>query len=185
MIVDIHGHYTTAPQALWDWRTKQSSGGRPLPLKISDDQIRDMAPQRFRATQYRAVRAQDYERAAMTLPWVQRAGTQFRIEKTVRGPRTVTSVEQKPGVERPAPPFTTSTLQQEASRKLYFSASQTMRNAQRLYEGVEIGGDTVGLITYMRTDGTTLSEDAVTQCRSVIQSKYGDKYLPDAPRPRQ
>ncbi|MCB9991962.1 MAG: type I DNA topoisomerase [Rhodospirillales bacterium] len=95
---------------------------------------------------------------------------------------SVQKIEKKQARRNPPPPFITSTLQQEASRKLYFSASQTMRNAQRLYEGVEIGGDTVGLITYMRTDGTTLSEEAVGQCRGVIKSKYGDKYLPDAPR---
>ena len=70
----------------------------------------------------------------------------------------------------------------EAARKLRLTAAQTMRLAQRLYEGVEIDGETTGLITYMRTDGTTLSEDAVTECRSVIGKNYGDKYLPDAPR---
>ncbi len=95
---------------------------------------------------------------------------------------SVQKVEKKQVRRNPPAPFITSTLQQEASRKLYFSASQTMRTAQRLYEGVELGGDTVGLITYMRTDGTTLSEDAVTQCRNVIKSNYGDKYLPDALR---
>ena len=70
----------------------------------------------------------------------------------------------------------------EASRKLRLSASQTMRLAQKLYEGVEIGGDTVGLITYMRTDGTNLSDEAISQARSVIKNRFGDKYLPDAPR---
>ncbi len=95
---------------------------------------------------------------------------------------SVQLVEKKQVRRNPAPPFITSTLQQEASRKLGFSASQTMRVAQRLYEGVDIDGETVGLITYMRTDGTTLSQDAVNQCRDRIKSMYGDDYLPAAPR---
>ncbi|MEC8664315.1 MAG: type I DNA topoisomerase, partial [Pseudomonadota bacterium] len=94
----------------------------------------------------------------------------------------VQTVEKKQMRRSPAPPFITSTMQQEASRKLGFSASQTMRTAQRLYEGIEIDGEATGLITYMRTDGTTLSQDAVNQCRSEIKKNYGDKYLPDEPR---
>lgn len=78
----------------------------------------------------------------------------------------------------PAPPFTTSTLQQEASRKLYFSASRTMQIAQKLYEGLEIGGETVGLITYMRTDSTNLSQDALAQARSYISASLPEAYLP-------
>ena len=95
---------------------------------------------------------------------------------------SVQKVERKQVRRHPYPPFITSSLQMDASRRLRFAASQTMRLAQRLYEGVEIGGETIGLITYMRTDGTTLSDDAVAQCRSVIKSKYGEKYLPDSPR---
>jgi DNA topoisomerase-1 len=94
----------------------------------------------------------------------------------------VQKVEKKQVRRNPPPPFITSTLQMEASRKLRFSASQTMRVAQQLYEGTDIGGETVGLITYMRTDGTTLSDDAVHQCRDQIKSDYGTKYLPDVPR---
>lgn len=94
----------------------------------------------------------------------------------------VTSVEAKQVRRHPYPPFITSTLQQEASRKLGMSASETMRTAQRLYEGVDIGGETVGLITYMRTDGTTLSGEAVAQLRGHIKDTYGDNYVPDAPR---
>lgn len=95
---------------------------------------------------------------------------------------SVQRVEKKQTRRNPYPPFITSTLQMDASRRLRMSASQTMRIAQRLYEGVAINGETVGLITYMRTDGTTLSQDAVQQCRSVIQGRYGDKYLPASPR---
>ncbi len=94
----------------------------------------------------------------------------------------VQKIERKQVKRNPSPPFITSTLQMESSRKLRFSASQTMRLAQRLYEGAEFNGEMVGLITYMRTDGTTLSEEAVSQSRSFIKQNYGDKYLPGKPR---
>ena len=92
-------------------------------------------------------------------------------------PWTVTSVDEKPGVERPAPPFTTSTLTQEASRKLGFSTGRTMQIAQRLFQGVEIGsGEMEGLITYHRTDSTTLSEKALNESARFIREKFGDEY---------
>jgi DNA topoisomerase-1 len=94
----------------------------------------------------------------------------------------VASVEAKPAKRHPQPPFTTSTLQQEASRKIGLAPAQTMRVAQRLYEGVEIGGETVGLITYMRTDGVDMAPEAVAQAREVIGAEYGDAYVPGAPR---
>src|SRR5687767_13264534 len=96
-------------------------------------------------------------------------------------PWTVTSVEQKPGVERPAPPFTTSTLTQEASRKLGFATERTMQIAQRLFQGVD-GGDTMGgLITYHRTDSTTLSDKALHESARVIKEMFGAEYY-GAPR---
>lgn len=91
----------------------------------------------------------------------------------------VQKIEKKQVKRSPAAPFITSTLQMEASRKLGMSASNTMRLAQRLYEGSTDDG---GYITYMRTDGTTLSEDAVAQCRNLINKDYGGKYLPNTPR---
>ena len=94
----------------------------------------------------------------------------------------VASVEAKPAKRNPYAPFSTSTLQQEASRKLGFAPAITMRIAQRLYEGIDIGGDTVGLITYMRTDGIELDQSAITGARAVIEAEYGKKYVPDAPR---
>ncbi len=94
----------------------------------------------------------------------------------------VASIERKQVRRNPYPPFITSTLQQEASRKLRFSATKTMRTAQRLYEGVDIGGETVGLITYMRTDGVTLSGEAIAAARKLVKNKFGDNYLPDSPR---
>jgi DNA topoisomerase-1 len=104
------------------------------------------------------------------------------VERIKTKKLVIQNVEKKQLRRNPPPPFITSTLQQEASRKLGFAASQTMRLAQRLYEGIDISGETVGLITYMRTDGTTLSDEAVAQCRDVIKNNYGDKYVPDAPR---
>jgi DNA topoisomerase-1 len=94
----------------------------------------------------------------------------------------VASVEAKPAKRNPQPPFTTSTLQQEASRKLGFAPAHTMRVAQRLYEGVEIGGETIGLITYMRTDGVDMAPEAIQAARQVITSEYGERYCPSAPR---
>jgi len=95
---------------------------------------------------------------------------------------SVAAIERKQVRRNPYPPFITSTLQQEASRKLRFSATKTMRTAQKLYEGVDIGGETVGLITYMRTDGVTLSGEAIAAARKLIKNKFGDNYLPDSPR---
>jgi DNA topoisomerase-1 len=94
----------------------------------------------------------------------------------------VSSVEQKPGVERPAPPFTTSTLTQEASRKLGFSTERTMQAAQRLFQGVDTGnGEMEGLITYHRTDSTTLSDKALQESARVIGEMFGAEYH-DGPR---
>ncbi|MCO5066062.1 MAG: type I DNA topoisomerase [Rhizobiaceae bacterium] len=92
------------------------------------------------------------------------------------------SVEAKPTRRNPAPPFTTSTLQQAASSRLGFSANRTMQVAQRLYEGMDIGGETAGLITYMRTDGVQIAPEAITSARDVIEHEFGTKYLPEKPR---
>ena len=98
---------------------------------------------------------------------------------------TVASVEAKPARRNPQAPFTTSTLQQEASRKLGFAPAHTMRVAQRLYEGINIGGETTGLITYMRTDGVQIANEAITQARKVIGEDYGRNYVPGTPRQYQ
>ena len=92
------------------------------------------------------------------------------------------SVEAKPTKRNPGPPFTTSTLQQAASSGLGFSASRTMQVAQRLYEGMDIGGETAGLITYMRTDGVQMAPEAIDAARDAITSEFGAKYLPEKPR---
>jgi DNA topoisomerase-1 len=94
----------------------------------------------------------------------------------------VTRVESKPTRRNPYAPFTTSTLQQDASHRLGFSASRTMQIAQRLYEGIDIGGETVGLITYMRTDGVQIAPEAIPAVRNQIGSSFGERYLPESPR---
>ena len=111
---------------------------------------------------------EDMARAAETAI----AETDFSIEK----------IESKPGQRNPAAPFTTSTLQQEASRKLGFNAKRTMQIAQLLYQGVTIDGEETGLITYMRTDGTQIAPEAVSETRAVIVEDFGDEYLPEKPR---
>ena len=98
------------------------------------------------------------------------------------GTYTVALVEAKPARRNPQAPFTTSTLQQEASRKLGFAPAHTMRIAQRLYEGIDIGGETTGLITYMRTDGVSIAPEAIPAVRKVIGEDYGNDYVPSAPR---
>lgn len=94
----------------------------------------------------------------------------------------VDSVEAKPVKRNPGPPFTTSTLQQAASSKLGFSASRTMQVAQKLYEGIDIGGETVGLITYMRTDGVQMAPEAIDAARSAVADQFGPRYVPEKPR---
>ena len=94
----------------------------------------------------------------------------------------ITSVESKPTKRNPVPPFTTSTLQQAASSKLGFSASRTMQVAQKLYEGIDIGGETTGLITYMRTDGVQIAPEAIEAARNAIRDTFGANYVPEKPR---
>src|SRR3990172_8380137 len=106
---------------------------------------------------------------------------EHEIAARAQGKYTVIAVEKKQRRRNPAPPFTTSTLQQEASRKLGFTAQRTMRTAQQLYEGVDIGGESVGLISYMRTDSVNLAKEAVEEIRALIAKRYGDDNLPETP----
>src|SRR5881409_3674454 len=115
-----------------------------------------------------------------------RLDTRARVDEVLARlgdtPCTVTKVERKERRRHPTPPFITSRLQQEASRKLGYQPSRTMRIAQRLYEGVDLGPDgSVGLITYMRTDSTRIAGDALTAARGYIAERYGQPYLPEAP----
>ena len=109
--------------------------------------------------------------------------TADRLKAALEGGRfTVATVESKAQRRNPAAPFTTSTLQQEASRKLGFSPRQTMQLAQRLYEGVDLGGEAEGLITYMRTDGVQIVPEAIASIRKLVTKRYGDRYVPSSPR---
>jgi DNA topoisomerase-1 len=110
------------------------------------------------------------------------AEVEAELLKQAQGRYLVTAVEKKQRKRNPSPPFTTSTLQQEASRKLGFTAQRTMRTAQQLYEGVDIGGETVGLISYMRTDSVNLAKEAVEEIRALIAKRYGDDNLPETPQ---
>ncbi len=104
--------------------------------------------------------------------------TKEAVDEIKKHSYQITKIEKKPYKRNPYAPFTTSTMQQEASKKLGFSASRTMQVAQRLYQGFEIEGETVGLITYMRTDGTQISNEALQTCRDYIQNEIGNEYLP-------
>lgn len=105
----------------------------------------------------------------------------FIINEIKNGKHSIFDVKTYKMVKRPSPPYTTSVLQQDASNKLGFSSKKTMMLAQRLYEGVKIGNESIGLITYMRTDSITLSTDAISKIRQYISSNLDKKYLPDAP----
>ncbi|MDO8953767.1 MAG: type I DNA topoisomerase [Gammaproteobacteria bacterium] len=104
------------------------------------------------------------------------------LMEATKGSLTVSNIDRKQRKRNPSPPFTTSTLQQEGSRKLGFSTKKTMQIAQQLYEGVDVGEGSVGLITYMRTDSLNLSNDAIAELREFIGKKYGAEALPEEPR---
>lgn len=101
---------------------------------------------------------------------------------SANGQLIVNKIEKKQRKRNPSAPFTTSTMQQEAARKLRFSTQRTMRTAQSLYEGINIGGETVGLITYMRTDSLSLANEAIAEIRELIEQRFGKDNLPDEPR---
>mgnify|MGYP006276131619 FL=1 len=106
---------------------------------------------------------------------------QTSLRAAAGGALTVTRVEEKERKRNPTAPFTTSTLQQEASRKLGFTTRRTMTVAQQLYEGIDLGGETVGLITYMRTDSVTLANEAVAELRDLIAKRFGSHNVPEKP----
>jgi DNA topoisomerase-1 len=133
-----------------------------------------------------AARLTEYDGAKLEQFTLGQAGDAARakaaIEAAAQGTLRVAEVRKQQRRRNPSPPFTTSTLQQEANKKLGFTAKRTMRAAQDLFEGVDIEGDTVGLITYMRTDSVSLSNDAVAEIRELVLKRYGKKGLPDEPR---
>jgi DNA topoisomerase-1 len=188
--------YTISP-LLWKKVRKRLSAGRvqSVAVKIIVDREREI--EKFVAEEYWVIEAElskmkDKKSFRATLVGLadgkkldvhtqsEAEGIQAALEKAAYD---VLKVTTRKATRQPAPPFTTSTLQQEAWRKLRFSAKQTMAVAQQLYEGVSIGGEgDVGLITYMRTDSTRVAVSAVAEAREYIQEKFGQKYLP--PRAR-
>ena len=177
---------------LWRKLPGARSAGRVQSVALRLIVDREVEIERFKAQEYWTVEA---DVSANTPPFLARlvkhegkklakfdlpdeATAKAAREAVERGAFTVASVEKKPARRFPAPPFTTSTLQQEAARKLGFSATRTMQTAQRLYEGVDLGGETVGLITYMRTDGIDVAPEAIEETREVIGKRYGAAYVP-------
>ena len=126
--------------------------------------------------------AQIMEQALLIAARAQLAESGLATASALIGRLQVAKVERKQRKRNPTAPFTTSTLQQEASRKLGFSTQRTMRVAQQLYEGIDIGQGAVGLITYMRTDSVNLSQDAIAEIRALIAQRYGANNLPTSPR---
>jgi len=133
-----------------------------------------------------AAKLQQYAGEKLTQFSVENTEQATDIEKTLndaaQGELTVVKIEKKQRKRNPSAPFTTSTLQQEASRKLGFTTQRTMRIAQQLYEGIDTGDGSVGLITYMRTDSVTLAQEALDEVRDVIGSRYGADKVPKEPR---
>ncbi|MGE0828930.1 MAG: type I DNA topoisomerase [Hyphomonadaceae bacterium] len=188
--------FTLSP-VLWRKLPGARSAGRVQSVALRLITDREIEIEKFRPQEYWSVEAMLETKAGETLPArlsafdgkklkrldIGEAGTaNAALEAVKRGAFKATTIEAKPLKRNPPPPFTTSTLQQEAARKLGFSATRTMQAAQRLYEGIDIGGETVGLITYMRTDGVSMDESAYRDIRGVIGGDFGDKYVPEHPR---
>lgn len=131
-----------------------------------------------RLIQYQGEKVEQFQ---FTSEQTAKAATDHLIARA-KGTLDVTKVTKRERKRNPAPPFITSTLQQEAARKLGFTASRTMQIAQQLYEGIDVGEGAMGLITYMRTDSVTLAQDALQEIREVIGMRFGQDHLPEAPR---
>jgi DNA topoisomerase-1 len=188
--------FTLSP-VLWRKLPGAKSAGRVQSVALRLICDRELEIEAFRAQEYWTVEA-ELETAAgerFQARLVELAGNKLdkfdlaneaaaktAVDAIKARPLRVAELETKPARRNPQPPFTTSTLTQEASRKLGFTAKRTMQVAQRLYEGIDVDGETVGLITYMRTDGVEITPEALTEARDVIKSSFGANYLPDAPR---
>lgn len=187
--------FTLSP-VLWRKLPGARSAGRVQSVALRIVVDRELEIERFRTQEYWTVEA---EVAAGSDPFTARLVkhqnkrlTKFDLGDEARALEArdavkgasfkISAVERKPGRRSPPPPFTTSSLQQEASRKLGFNAQRTMQAAQKLYEGIDIGGETVGLITYMRTDGVQTAPEALDEARGVIGGLYGKEYVPEKPR---
>jgi DNA topoisomerase-1 len=204
-ILDRLYGYTLSP-VLWKKVRRGLSAGRVQSVAVRLCVIRERERQAFRAAGYwdaeaifttggstfaaklarvgsrRIASGQDFEQTTGQLKegadvvWLSDAPDVRTLVDAMQRPFTVTKIDEKPITQRPAPPFMTSSLQQEANRKLGFAARHTMRIAQRLYEGIDLDGERVGLITYMRTDSMTLSERALAEAETVIRDMYGQDY---------
>jgi DNA topoisomerase-1 len=189
--------FTLSP-VLWRKLPGSRSAGRVQSVALRLICERESEIEAFRAREYWTVEAvfKTVEGSQVTAHLTHLDGTKldrFDLNTEAAAQRAVAAVTSEPGYavarlehrqvrRHPQPPFTTSTLQQEASRKLGFTTTRTMQLAQRLYEGVDLGGETVGLITYMRTDGVQLSQEAITGARRLIDRDYGENYRPNTPR---
>ena len=184
--------FTLSP-VLWRKLPGARSAGRVQSVALRIVVDREMEIEKFRPQEYWSIEADlTADSPPFTARLVKHAGKRvqrldIKDEATASAARaaiqagdfTIRSVEKKPVRRNPAPPFTTSTLQQEAARKLGFTAQRTMQAAQKLYEGVD---ETGGLITYMRTDGVSVSPEGLAQAREVIGKEYGPAYVPAEPR---
>ncbi|WP_332660477.1 type I DNA topoisomerase [Brevundimonas sp.] len=184
--------FTLSP-VLWRKLPGARSAGRVQSVALRIVVDREMEIEKFKAQEYWSVEADlNADSPPFTTRLVKHAGKRVqRLDITSEamataardainaGTFTIASVEKKPVKRAPAPPFMTSTLQQEASRKLGFTAQRTMQAAQKLYEGVDDQG---GLITYMRTDGLSVSPEGIAQAREVIGDRFGPAYVPEQPR---
>lgn len=184
--------FTLSP-VLWRKLPGARSAGRVQSVALRIVVDREMEIEKFKPQEYWSIEADlNADSPPFTARLVKHAGKRvqrldIKDEATADAARaaikagdfTINSVEKKPVRRNPAPPFTTSTLQQEAARKLGFTAQRTMQAAQKLYEGVD---ETGGLITYMRTDGVSVSPEGLAQAREVIGKEYGPAYVPSEPR---
>ncbi|QBQ48081.1 type I DNA topoisomerase [Brevundimonas naejangsanensis] len=178
---------------LWRKLPGARSAGRVQSVALRIVVDREMEIERFKAQEYWSVEAdliadsppftarlvKHEGKRVQRLDIVSEAMAMAAREAVHSGDFTIKSVEKKPAKRSPAPPFTTSTLQQEAARKLGFTAQRTMQAAQKLYEGVD---DTGGLITYMRTDGVYVTPEGIAQAREAVGQRFGPAYVPAEPR---
>jgi len=188
--------FTLSP-VLWRKLPGARSAGRVQSVALRLVCDREVEIERFQAQEYWTIdghfetNKKDFFKARLT-HWKGEKLDKFTLgdEQSAQAARndvqasdfTIAAIEKKPVNRNPWAPFTTASLQQEAARKLGFAASHTMRIAQQLYEGIAIDGETAGLITYMRTDGVTISNEAISKIRDMIAKEHGADYIPDKPR---
>lgn len=193
-ILDRLVGYQVSP-ILWDKVRRGLSAGRVQSVAVRVICEREREIQAFNAVEYWSVTAELFtkeEKRIVKAKLTKHLGKKLELStedetnhvlKAIKGKDyTISDIQKKERKKYPQPPFITSRLQQEASRKLGYSAKKTMMFAQQLYEGVEIGGEgQMGLITYMRTDSTRVSSEAISAARIHIEEKYGKPYLPEKP----